>query len=319
MRIAHYTISNGSGMHRVAESMAEAEKAIGLDSFVCDIAVDSESGRDVDIHVVHTHLPEHAVYGDKPIVHVSHGTPEYVFSSSVEAGRNGGYGHGDGWMLVQHWMQRSDAIVTFWPRHQKIWKSMCDKKTHVECIPLGIDKSFWHPVESYGKFTGTPSLLTAENCHTIKWPLDLFIAWPWVTERLPLARLHAVYVPYDQHRWWFPLVNRNGCSFSSFISPAVFSHEELRNALCSVDFYIGLVRYGDFNRVCLEAKACGCKVISYVGNPHADYWIAEGDQRNIAEELLSILRGQRNSRPTEKVHDASVTAEAMKEIYEKIA
>lgn len=318
MRVAHYTISNGSGMHRVAESMAEAEKAIGLDSFVCDLNSDMEIGKDCDIRIAHTHLPEYALSGDKPIVYVAHGTPEYVFSSSVEVGLNKGYGHGDGWMLVQYWLQRSDAIVTFWPRHQKIWKSLCDKKTQVECIPLGVDKSFWHPVESRGKYVGNPAVFTAENCHTIKWPLDLFIAWPWITEIIPSARLHAVYVPYDQHRWWFPLVNRNGCSFSSYISPSVFSHEDLRNAFSSVDFYVGLVKYGDFNRVCLEAKACGCKVISYVGNPYADYWIAEGDQRNTATELSAILSSDREPRPVAQVPDASETALAMKEIYDKL-
>lgn len=324
MKIAHWTIGNGSGMYRVAESICEAEKQIGCDSVLINLDKPEtfSAADDADIHVAHTHLSAKALHDKKSkIVWVGHGTPEVSFHGAYEAGIGDRYGHGDGWMLAQFWLQHADAIVTFWPRHQKIWKSLCDKRTEVNLIPLGVDKTFWSPQTSNGKFAGEPSILTAENSYEIKWPLDLFIAWPWVTkdESLHEARLHAIYLPRDQHRWWFPLVNRNGCSFSSYISPIAFDHNSLRNAFCSTDYYLGLVRYGDFNRICLEAKATGSKVISYRGNPYADFWITEGDQRIIAEELTKILRGEVEPRDTNPVGDIADTAKAMKEIYEKIA
>ncbi len=83
-----------------------------------------------------------------------------------------------------------------------------------------------------------------------------------------------------------------------------------------MDYYIGLVRYGDFNRLCLEANACGARSISYRGNPYSDFWIAEGDQRVMADELVEILNGNVEPRKKEVVPDISETALAMQKIYE---
>lgn len=320
MKIAHWTLKNKSGLHRVAESIAAEEVKMGHDSILIDStnAKEWEMGVDADIHVVHSHMPDIMAKAAKKVVWIGHGTPEHVFQSSVESGLNGGYGASDPFMLIQNWLRKADAIVTFWPRHKEIWASMCDKNKPVHCIPMGVDKSFWKPVESRGKFAGSPSVFTAENCHYIKWPLDLFIAWPWVTEEIYDAALHAWYLPRDQHRYWFPLINQNGAAYKSYISADVQSHEDLRNTFNSVDFYCGLVRYGDFNRISLEAKASGCKLISYTGNPYADFWVPEGDQRTIAKKMIKILKGEIKPRKTEEVPDISETAEKLLKIYEEI-
>lgn len=322
MKVAHWVLFNKSGMYRVAESMVAAEKAIGLDSHLIDVKTLPDSMADCDVHVNHTHfqdLMRKKLTKPLKLVWVGHGTPEHVFTSAVAECEKGGYGHGDGMMLLQHNLRQSDARVTFWPRHQAIYQSLCDKSAIVDCIPLGVDKNFWKPVPSNGKYAGTPSLFTAENCHTIKWPLDLLILWPWVYPQLPGdARLHVTYLPNDKHRYFFPLVNRNGASYASFITGRTFSHEELRNAFVSTDHMIGLVRYGDFNRLCLEAAACGNKVISYRGNPYATYWLTEGDQRIMADELRDILLGKTEPRKPDPVPDHVDTAKAMKAIYERI-
>ena len=325
MRVCHYSMFNKSGMHQVAESLVAAEKALGLDSQLINIqelgqATIIEQGNDADIQVSHTHFPDYlrkTLTKPLKLVWVGHGTPEHVFQTSVEAGKYGGYGHGDGWMLCQHWLQTADALVTFWPRHQAIWQSMCDKGRTVHCIPLGVDKSFWHPVPSPGKYAGEPSVWTGENPHYIKWPLDLFLMWPWVYPRVkgnPL--LHACYLATDSHRWFFPLVNRNGTSYAAHLSALTFGHESLRGIFCSVDYMIGLVRYGDYNRLSLEANASGCKTISYEGNPYSDYWVSEGDQRRTADQLVAILNGETQPRAKEAVPDISETAKQMKAIYE---
>lgn len=323
MKIAHWTMFNRSGMFMVAEAYAKNECMLGMDSWLVDIA-DSGSWKealDADVHVVHTHLPDSVrLQLTKPlkIVWIAHGTPEYVFHRSVEEGLNRGYGASDSWQLCQYWLQHADAIVTFWPRHQKIWKSLCDKNTNIDCIPMGIDLDFWKPVESRGKFLGAPSLFTAENCDYSKWPLDLFFCWPWVWPKMPTSHLHAVYLPTDQHRWFYPLLNRNGCGFKTISSGIYFDSENLRNAFCSTDYFIGLVRYGDANRLCLEANACGAKTITYSGNEYSDFWIQEGDQRRIAEELIEILSGNvkaRNKKPIEPITDST---KKMIEIYERI-
>jgi hypothetical protein len=183
---------------------------------------------------------------------------------------------------------------------------------------MGIEKDFWKPVESLGKYLGIPSLFTAENADYSKWPLDLFLTWPWVWEEVPLSHLHAVYLPTDQHRWWYPLINRNGCGFKTMTSGGVFTDEQLRNAFVSTDYFIGLVRYGDFNRLCMEANACGAKIISYTGNEYADYWLPEGDQRRIARELVKILKGKIAPRVRKEAGDIIETSKQMIKIYERI-
>ena len=311
-------MTNGSGMHRVAESIAKAELALGLDSRVIDCTVESADwDLPADVHVAHTHLPNRVQKRrDAKVVWVAHGTPDHVFQSAVEAGRGDAYGHGDAFMLMQHWLRVADARVTFWPRHQWIYQRMVDKGTTVHCIPLGIDKAFWSSGVSRGKWAGSPSVLTAENPHYIKWPYDLFQAWPDVFEAMDNSCLHAIYIPRDMHRWFFPLVNANGASYGAHISPVTFPHDELKNVLKSVDYYIGLVRYGDFNHMGLQASVAGTRVISYAGNPYADFWITEGDQREMASQLTAILKGDVEARDKTPVPDLSETAFAMKAIYE---
>ena len=299
----------------MAKDISKAERDLGLDSVLVSSLDESQwaMGEDVDIACVHSHIPDGVKRGK--VIWFEHGTPEYTIQMSMMEAQKG-YGAGDSWMLRQYWTSNSDGIVTFCPRHQAIIKAMCDQHTRVECVPMGVDRDFWKPVDSRGKYAGAPSLFTAENCHFIKWPFDLFVIWPWIMQSLPKARLHVNYLPYDQHRWWFPLINSNGASFGSYISPNLLDKESLRNAFCSTDYFIGLVRYGDFNKLCLEAKASGAKVISYKGNPYADYWINEGDQRDMAGTLSAILLGIAEARKADEVPDIKSTAARMKEIYE---
>lgn len=322
--VNHWTITNGSGMHRVAESIAKAECALGLDSQIVDPTKPEtwEARKHADVQVVHTHFPTEMYKRctkTVKIVWMGHGTPDHVFQNTVEECSRGGYGHGDGVMLLQHWLQRADAKVTFWPRHAWIYDRMRTKgapKTHV--IPMGVDLAFWKGHVSDGKFAGAPSIFTAENPHFIKWPYDLVTAWPDVVDEFPEARHHLIYLARDLHRTFFPWMNAMGASFSSFVSPSVFGKDWLRNAFMSTDYTVGLVRYGDLNHLSMEANAAGAKTISYPGNEYADFWIAEGDQRGIARELIEIFKGDRMPRKKTPVSDVSETAKAMLNIYHSI-
>jgi hypothetical protein len=323
MKISHWTVANNSGMSNFARSLALAEVGLGLDPTIHNPQDPATwvSAEASDIHVVHTHFPDamrKRVKQPLKLVWVAHGTPEHVFQTSVETGLHSGYGASDSWMLLQYWLQHADAVVTFWPRHKEIYQSLCDKGREITLIPLGVDKTVWKPVASRGKFAGNPSVFTAENPHYIKWPLDLLIAWPWVCREVPEAKLHLAYMVRDQLRWFSPLANRNGAGFSSYISEIRLEPEDLRNAFCSVDYFIGLVRYGDFNQLSLQAAACGAKTISYRGNPYADYWVSEGDQRTIAQELQSIFTLKNTFRDALPVPSIRETAIAFGDLYEKI-
>lgn len=319
MRVVHWTLTNKSGMHRVAESISEGEKKLGIDSIIANPQDEKTWIWDADINVSHTHVPDVVSHKNKnPIIWVGHGSPEHVFQTSVELAI--GYGHSDSWMLCQNWLRRAHACVTFWPRHQKIWQSMCQRGREIDLVTLGVDKSFWKPVQSRGKFDGEPSLFTCENPHYVKWPLPLLFAWgAFIRPELPKAKLHAIYLPTDMHRWFFTLTNSNGTTYGSHMSSSTFNHEELRNAFNSVDYHIGLVLKGEFNRVSLEANASGCKTISYRGNPYSDFWIDEGDEfEYLIPQLMKILRGETEPRKDKiAVPDISETIQGFQAIYER--
>ena len=324
-KVTHLSMFNGSGMHNSAKSLVGAEKKLGLDSHLVNMHETSpdalDATADSDIFVAHTHFPNEIKKRAKKkfkLVFPVHGTPEHIFHSAVESGSHG-YGHGDSLMLLMHWLKKADAIVTSWPRHQAILQTMVDKNTKVNYVEMGVEKDFWCPGPSDGKWSGSPSVFTAENCHSIKCPLDLFIAWPFVYEELPDACLHACYLPNDQHRWYFPFVNANGAAYGAHISPLAFHGTALRNVFRSVDAMCGLVRYGDHNRLSLEANASGCKTISYKGNPYSSFWVDEGSQLDIAKQLIAILKGEIEPRKDkQEVADISVTAEGMRDIYETV-
>lgn len=313
-------------MHRVAEALVKAECALGLDSSLGD-AGDRSSWPphlDANIHVCHTHFPDELMHliapkGKARLVWVGHGTPDHVFQSAVQEYEHQNYGHGDPVMLFQHWLKTADARVTFWDRHAWIYDQMITKGARkTDCIPMGVDLAFWKEGVTAGKFAGEPSVFTAENPHFIKWPYDLLTAWGDVTKESRAARLHAIYLPRDMHRAFFPWFNAMDAMFTTYASPMVGTSEWLRNAFQSTDYTVGLVRYGDLNHLSLQANAAGATTISYPGNPHADHWIAEGDQRGIARELIEIFKGDRMPRKKTPVSDVSETAKAMLNIYHSI-
>jgi hypothetical protein len=68
----------------------------------------------------------------------------------------------------------------------------------------------------------------------------------------------------------------------------------------------------------MQANAAGAQTISYPGNPYSDFWVAEGDQRGIAKELVEIFKGDRAPRDKTPVPDLSETVTAMRAVYEGV-
>lgn len=309
---------NESGLANMASEMAEAERTLGIDAKTCNTQDKSTwaSGMDSDIHVVHSHIPDEIAFDDsKKIVCVQHGSPEHTFEISVNQGLAGAYGPGDSLAVTYFLIKRANVIVTMWERQAYIWSSMT--KVPVYVVPMGIDKQFWTKVAKKNLLTGSPSVLTAENFHACKWPIDIIFTWNKVAKELHDARLHAINIPYDQHKWWFPLAYMTGTVYSSYMSAFRCPKETLRDFFCDADYYYSPVEYGDHNRVSLEAASCGCKVISYKGNEWADYWISEGDQRIQVQELLSILKDEVEPRQKQPVPDILDTARSMIYVYEE--
>jgi hypothetical protein len=295
--IRHWTITNGSGMHHAAEACAKAERQLGHESFIVDLERQDMWGgaEEADVHVLHTDFPE-AIRAKitKPyaLVFVAHGTPECVMETTIENHARPGYGQADGWGTLRHILKTVDAIITFWPRHQAFYQSCVPRERKIHCVPMGVDTAFWAGGTSLGKYAGVPSVWTSENQHRIKWVLDLLMCWPWVAEKVRTVKLHGHYIPMPLHRFFLDLANSNGAAAAAYLSASYFPHDQLRNIWKGIDFFLSPVRYGDHNCVFLQAAATGMQTISYRGNVYADFWITEGDQREMAKELVAILSGQ---------------------------
>lgn len=327
MIIRHWSAKNTSGMHHVAQACAEAETRLGHTASVVDVAntTEWEAAATADIHVCHTHFPDkmravvrNRTGHDARVVFTPHGTPEHIMANATSAVEHPGYGPADGWMMLRHWLKVADAVVTFWPRHQAIYQSMVHRNVPIDCVPMGVDLAFWQGGKDMGHYAGSPAVWTSENQHQIKWALDLLIAWPWVTAKVPQARLHAHYIPNGMHRFFIDLANTNGAGFHSYLSGGVFGHAQLKDMWKSFDFFLSPVRYGDHNNLMMQARAVGLPIISYAGNPYATHWIAEGDQRTMAEELVAIFEGQRVARDPLPAPDLSDMATAMIAVYERV-
>jgi hypothetical protein len=324
MMIRHWSMTNGSGMHHMAEAMALAERRLGLDSELidCNNAEQWDGAEHADIHVLHTDVPESfrlRIQRAYKLVFVVHGTPEVVFETTIENFARPGYGMQDGWASLRHLVKTADAVVTFWPRHQAIYQSMVPKERHIHCVPMGVDTAFWAEGESAGKYAGQPSVWTSENQHRIKWVLDVLAAWPRVLEQVRSARLHAHYIPMPLHRFFIDFANSNGASSGAILSSAAFAHKDLRAIWKGLDFYLSPVRYGDHNTIAMQSRAAGLKTISYEGNLYADYWLREGDHRRMADDLANIFMGMVEPRADRlPVPDLKDMGQAMIAIYESI-
>lgn len=320
--VRHFSLSNGSGLHRVAESLVKAETALGLDSALVDSQVREqwEAAGEADVFVVHSHLPPMVKRRkDSRIVWVGHGTPDHCYQSSIEEAERGAYGHSNSAMLTQHWLKVADARVTFWDRHKWIYDQMLSTGARkCDLVPMGVDLAFWREGQSAGKYSGEPSLFYAENPHYIKWNYDLLTALPTIAERHPGLMLHAIYQVRDHHEVQMPWFHQLGASFQTIYAASTFDKVGLRNAFQSTDYMVGLVRYGDLNHLSLEANAAGANTISYKGNPHARWWIEEGDQREIAKQMSAILAGEVQPRDQTPVPDVAETAKAFIDLYRAI-
>lgn len=300
---------------------------MGKDTKIVDIGKPEtwEEALDADIQVCHTDFPEAVRANCKKkfkSVFVVHGTPEVVFESTIERFSQPGYGIADGWQLLKHWMRFADVTVTFWERHASFYRSMLPTRVAeqmVRVVPLGVDTTYWAGGTSHGAHQGMPSVWTSENQARIKWILDTIIAWPLVTKALPEACLHAHYIPSGLHRFFIDLANSNDCAFKAHLSSASFPHDSLRNIWKDVDFFWSPVRYGDHNNIFMQAAAAGIETVSYAGNPYADFWVTEGDQRELARQLIPILNHDVAPRADKlPVPDLKDMGEAMVAIYESL-
>lgn len=310
--------------------MARAEVAIGVESRCLDPFDPAQTGwewaLDADVHISHTHIPEKigALSFKKSVtkpyrwVFPVHGTPELVFEQSVEDARTNGYGSGTSFVHHQIGMQNADAVLAFVPRHRDLYDLATDKHTIIDLIPMGIDIPFWQAGTNIGKYDGRPSFFNCENQYPFKWGVELLRVWPLIRAELEEAVYHLTNIPGGLQRFVDVLAARYGSVRGAYVGSWSYDHANLRNILKQVDYYVSTVRYGDFNRISLEAGAAGTKVISNPGNVYADYWVPEGDQREMAKAIIAIGKGEVEPRAKTPIPSEQDMAQAAVHVYERI-
>lgn len=330
--VCHWTLTNGSGLHHLAEAMAEADRRLGLDAILVDVDQPQQWLQDgavlADVHVVHTRFPDiqrarvkNRTGKDPVLIFAAHGIPEHNIELAVGnflAKDPEQFIPVDHWALTRHWLRVADAVVCFSPRQQAIYETMAQKGRTIDLIPLGVDRAFWAGGDAPDHLHGQPAIWMSENQARIKWALDILIAWPWVLRECPQAFLHAHYIPFDLQRFLVDLANSNGTSARANITARTFSHETLRSVWKACDFMLATTRYGDNTCLTMQAEAAGLRTISYPGNEYASYWMPEGDQRTLARELVRIFAGDVPMRAKLPVPDLLDMGRAMAGVYERL-
>ncbi len=305
MKIRHWVIQNPSGMHHLAQAVAEGERRLGHDALVLD-ATDAGPWRDpshvdADVHCIHSRCPagfpafvREQTGREAKIIFYSHGIPEHLIEQSVQEFLVLDKPNpGDFWALTRYWLKEADAFVVFSPRQAVLYNTMLPKGREVDLVPFGVDLAFWQtPDVNVEHLRGKPAVWMSENQNRIKWGLDVFFAWPLVAKAIPDIHLHAHFVPYDLHRFLVGIADANGAAPNhATITPKFWPHETLRRFFRGADFNLATTRYGDNTCLTMQAEAAGLKTISYPGNAYASYWIPEGDQRVMADQLTGIFSG----------------------------
>jgi len=331
VNIVHWSSKNRSGMHHVAESMAQAELALGVDSRLMDPHDPKQDQWDIaldaDVHVLHTHVPD--MIGKVPfkqacrkpyrMAFFHHGTPELIFENAVRDSESNGYGSAAGYSVSIALMKQADALMCSVPRHHALFSLMMGKQGTVDLIPMGMDLKYWSGGINRGKYQGNPSFLNCENQYPFKWGVEYLKMWPWIRAALPEAFFHISNIPVGTQRFVDVLAAEYGAIYGAVIGNWNYLHSDLRNIFKQVDFYLSSVRYGDFNRMSMEVGASGCKVIAYPGNPYADYWVREGDHRNVAADIIAIGKGDVEPRADKlPIPTAQEMGHATINVYERI-
>jgi len=333
MKIVHAVQMNQSGMHRLAQNMVVAEQALGNDSMLIDAKHEGQWALpqvlNADLYVIHSifpkgarHLIETAQNRKVKTVFVAHGIPEYAMDEAVKAFEQAqasqAESFGDVWFLLRHWLKEADAFVTFNPRHAALYDRMVPSERKVDVVPMGVDRAFWSAPCVAEPMLGNPCVWMSENQNRIKWALDTIIAWPFVMDALPEAHLHAHWIPLDLHRFFIDLANANGAAYGATIDSLHFTHQRMKELWQTAHFILSPTRYGDITLLAMEANAAGRPLITYKGNEYAQFWLEEGDQRRMAEQLVAIFKGEVKARPVLQAPDLSDMGRAMLAVYARV-
>jgi hypothetical protein len=332
VKIRHWSIMNQSGMHHLAQAVADGERRLGHDALVVDASDDGPwadpTVLDADVHCIHSRWRPGAQQAiraqtgrDPKLVFYSHGIPEHLIELSVQEFLVKDIPEPqDLWAFTRYWLKEADAFVVFSPRQAVLYNTMLSRGQEVDLVPLGVDLTFWERgPEDAPRLRGTPSVWMSENQHRIKWALDMFFAWPLVARALPTVHLHAHFIPYDVQRFLVDIVNANGAAFNATVTQKFYPHDALRTFWKGCDFMLATTRYGDNTCLTMQAEAAGLKTISYPGNQYASFWVPEGDQRVIADQLTGILMGMIPPREDKlPVPDLTDMAASTLAIYDRI-
>lgn len=315
--------------------------------------------READIYMIHSILPER-FFGKRPTLFFAHGMPEALLHDEMAYDGVCGYRLHDNraitaktsnpkqeqiflcreelkfikeaplttWLhyLSQPWCH---GMVTFWPRHQPIWKLFVPDKI-CEYVPGGIDLDRYSMFGKNGqqlekeRFSGSPTFLYADMWRYMKNPFFTFLAFKEVVKAHPNATYNGIACPTGQVMMWQLIIKTLGLT-KNIPSPPITYHRAMERLYRGNDALISPVL--DTSRVAKEAMSCGMPVLS----KYFDFkWRlpADDDIERTANAILNFVDDWyadkegirvRARKYAEEHFDINNSAKGMVKIYDKMA
>ncbi len=305
---------NGTGLNRAVEELVDAEKRIGLDSILLDprVGLEIDAGEGVDVHVIHSNLPD-GYHGHPRKVFFAHASPEHCVTYELRAAADMPFS------ATMYWLRAAEVTVTQWPRHKRIWDLYLPAGREVELVPAGIDTRVWNPEGPKIDLPGKPSFLYSESWFEIKRPTEFMWAFCALArdKKGSAAKVHFLNVPEGQMPFWS--TNLEHMNLRRWVVTFQGWQQDMAPVYRGANVLIQPSLCGDFSRTCLEALACGMKVLARKGSDYATY-TCDWDWESVGAKLLQIVDGTAEVERTWETAQLDIlpVAERMAEIYDRL-
>jgi glycosyltransferase involved in cell wall biosynthesis len=245
--------------------------------------------KDADLFVMHRGIPLELEKLKKPLVVVIHGTVEFLLLEEI-------FSHADNTPINTHinLIKNCDACVAVNEHDRQIY-SLYDPGDKLILINDAIDVEKYTIEGNQYPYFHRPQILFCDSLRPNKYPSHAIWAMAEVVKKIPNARLTVVGLDLLGILTWRNLILR---SPNQHLAANIENIQLLTNDTISyfrgADIVINGNMSGIPSRTELEAKACGCSIISYGGN--FTKWIAKPfDIKSIAEQVVNCWEERKNN------------------------
>ena len=307
MKVIHFSnwAPRRSGLYECCKDGIKYERKLGIDSQIAiyekekpeSSLIDDEwlkpiswkECEDADLFVIHRGLPNELEKLKKPNIVVIHGTVEFLMLEEL-------FSNAEKTPFNTHinLIKNCDAAVSVNSHDYDIYK-LYDPKDKLTMIHDAIDVERFTIEGHQYPFNHHPQILFCDSLRPNKFPSHAIWTMAEVIKKIPGARLTVVGLDLLGILTWRNLILRSPNNhLAANIENIQLLTNDVPSYLRGADIVINGNMSGIPSRTELEAKACGCSVISYGGE--FTKWICKPfDIKSMAEKIIECWEERKNN------------------------